>query len=133
LRQIQGVGLLTSLAFILTLDSPDRFHKSRSVGPHLGLTPRKDQSGATDKQLRISKEGDLYLRRLLVNCSHYILGRFGPDCNLRRHGERIAVRGGRVAKRKAAVAVARKLAVLLHHLWSTGEVYQPLYSAQQAA
>jgi transposase len=133
LRQVQGVGLLTSLAFILTLDSPDRFDKSRAVGPHLGLTPRKDQSGATDKQLRISKEGDLYLRRMLVSCSHYILGRFGQDSDLRRHGERLTARGGRGAKRKAVVAVARKLAVLLHRLWATGEVYQPLYNSQRAA
>lgn len=133
LRQIKGVGLLTSLAFVLTLESPDRFDKSRAVGPYLGLTPRKDQSGETDKQLRISKEGDVYLRRLLVSCSQYILGRFGQDSDLRRFGERLMGRGGRVAKRKAVVAVARKLAVLLHRLWSTGEVYQPFYHSQQAA
>lgn len=133
LRQIQGVGVLTSLAYILTLDSADRFDKSRAVGPHLGLTPRKDQSGATDKQLRISKQGDVYLRRLLVSCSHYILGRYGHDSDLRRYGERLTARGGRAAKRKAVVAVARKLAVLLHRLWATGEVYQPLHNAQLAA
>lgn len=133
LRQVQGVGVLTSLAFVLTLESPDRFDKSRAVGPHLGLTPRKDQSGATDKQLRISKEGDVYLRRLLVSCAHYILGRFGQDSDLRRYGERLTARGGRAAKRKAVVAVARKLAVLLHRLWATGEMYQSLYNAQRAA
>ncbi len=133
LRQVQGVGVLTSLAYILTLDSADRFDKSRAVGPHLGLTPRKDQSGATDKQLRISKQGDIYLRRLLVSCSQYILGRYGQDSDLRRYGERLTVRGGRAAKRKAVVAVARKLAVLLHRLWATGEVYQPLHNAQLAA
>ena len=133
LRQIQGVGLITSLAFILTLESPDRFDKSRAVGPYLGLTPRKDQSGRTDKQLRISKEGDVYLRRLLVSCAQYVLGRYGQDSDLRRYGERLIARGGRGAKRKAVVAVARKLAVLLHRLWSTGEVYQPLYNVRKAA
>lgn len=133
LRQIQGVGLITSLAFILTLESPDRFDKSRAVGPHLGLTPRQDQSGSCNKQLRISKEGDVYLRRLLVSCAQYILGRYGQDSDLRRYGERLIVRGGRGAKRKAVVAVARKLAVLLHRLWSTGEVYQPLYNARRVA
>jgi transposase len=133
LRQIQGVGLITSLAFILTLESPDRFDKSRAVGPHLGLTPRQDQSGSCNKQLRISKEGDVYLRRLLVSCAQYILGRYGQDSDLRRYGERLIARGGRGAKRKAVVAVARKLAVLLHRLWSTGEVYQPLYNAGKVA
>ncbi|MCH7917138.1 MAG: IS110 family transposase [Planctomycetes bacterium] len=133
LRQIQGVGLITALAYILTLESPDRFDKSRAVGPHLGLTPRKDQSGSSDKQLRISKEGDVYLRRLLVSCAQYILGPFGQDSDLRRYGERLIARGGRAAKRKAVVAVARKLGILLHHLWSTGEVYQPLHNAKPAA
>ncbi|MCH8218355.1 MAG: IS110 family transposase [Planctomycetes bacterium] len=133
LRQIQGVGLITALAYILTLESPDRFDKSRAIGPHLGLTPRKDQSGSSDKQLRISKEGDVYLRRLLVSCAQYILGPFGQDSDLRRYGERLIARGGRAAKRKAVVAVARKLGILLHHLWSTGEVYQPLHNAKPAA
>ncbi len=133
LRQIQGVGLITALAFILTLESPDRFDKSRAVGPHLGLTPGKDQSGSSDKQLRISKEGDIYLRRLLVSCAQYILGPFAQDSDLRRYGERLLARGGRAAKRKAVVAVARKLGILLHHLWSTGEVYQPLHNAKPAA
>lgn len=133
LQQIQGVGLITSLAFVLTLESPDRFDKSRAVGPHLGLTPRQDQSGSCNKQLRISKEGDVYLRRLLVSCAQYILGRYGQDSDLRRYGERLVARGGRGAKRKAVVAVARKLAVLLHRLWSTGEVYQPLYNARKVA
>lgn len=133
LRQVQGVGLITTLAFILTLESPDRFDKSRAVGPHLGLTPRKDQSGDSDKRLRISKQGNVYLRCLLVNCSQFILGPFGPDCDLRRYGERLIARGGGSAKRKAVIAVARKLAILLHHLWSTGEVYQPLHKGKPAA
>ncbi len=106
---------------------------SRAVGPHLGLTPRKDQSGSNDKQLRISKEGNVYLRRLLVSGAQFILGRYGQDSDLRRYGLRLMARGGRGAKRKAVVAVARKLAILLHRLWSTGEVYQPLYNVRQAA
>ena len=120
------------MTYILTLESADRFDKSRAVGPHLGLTPRKDQSGSVDKQLRISKAGDAYLRRLLVSCAQFILGPFGHDSDLRRFGERLSLRGGRIAKRKAVVAVARKLSVLLHRLWSTGEVYQPLFNAECA-
>lgn len=133
LRQIQGVGVLTSLTFILTLESSDRFDTSRSVGPYLGLTPRHDQSGQNDKHMGITKEGDVFLRRLLVSCGQYILGRYGQDSDLRRYGQRLTARGGKAAKRKAVVAVARKLAVLLHRLWSTGETYQPLYNANKAA
>jgi transposase len=128
LRQVAGVGPLTALAYVLTVEDPSRFSKSRRVGAYLGLTPRRDQSGASDKQLRISKAGNRYLRKLLVNCAHYILGRFGPDCNLRRFGLAIAARGGKNAKKRAAVAVARKLAVLLHRLWASQQCYQPFYS-----
>ena len=126
LRQVTGVGPVTALAYILTLEDPGRFKKSREVGPYLGLTRRTDDSGERESQLRITKAGDSYLRRLLVGCAQYILGPFGPDSDLRRHGEAIARRGGMNAKKRAAVAVARKLAVLLHHLWATGEVYEPL-------
>jgi transposase len=128
LRQIAGVGPLTALAYVLTIEDPSRFNKSRMVGAYLGLTPRRDQSGASDKQLRISKAGNRYLRKLLVNCAHYILGRFGPDCDLRRFGLAIAARGGKNAKKRAAVAVARKLAVLLHRLWATQRCYEPFYA-----
>lgn len=128
LQQITGVGPLTALAFVLTLEEPQRFDKSRSVGAYLGLTPKRDQSGETDKQLRITKAGNKYLRQLLVTCGHYILGPFGPDCDLRRYGLRIAARGGKNAKKRAVVAVARKLSVLLHRLWKTGAVYEPLRS-----
>lgn len=119
------MGNLTALAFILTLEDWAHFAKSRDVGPYLGLVPKRDQSGETDKQLRISKAGDKVLRTLLVQCAHYILGRNGPPSDLKCYGERIARRGGKVAKRKAAIAVARKLAVLLHSLWRSGEVYTP--------
>lgn len=125
LTAVDSVGNLTALTFVLTLEDPDRFDRSRDVGPFLGLVPKRDQSGETDKQLRITKAGDRAVRTLLVQCAQRILGRFGKDCDLRRYGQRIAARGGKVAKRKAVIAVARKLAVRLHHLWRTGEVYEP--------
>ena len=128
LRAVKGVGPLTSLAFVLTLEDPTRFTKRRQVGSFIGLTPRRDQSGEIDKQLRITKAGSPFLRKLLVNASQYILGPFGEDCNLRKFGLRLAARGGKNAKRRAVVAVARKLSVLLHRLWLHGEIYDPLYS-----
>jgi transposase len=131
LRQVEGVGPLTALSFVLTLEDPYRFERSRSVGAYLGLVPARDQSGDRDPQKRISKEGDEMLRRLLVGSAHYILGPFGSDSDLRRHGEKIASRGGKNAKKRAAVAVARKLSVLLHRLWVSGEVYDPLYNAHR--
>jgi transposase len=127
LSQVPGVGPVTSLGFVLSLEESGRFKKSRSVGAYLGLTPRRDQSGQTDKQLRITKAGDEFMRRLLVGCTHYILGAFGPDCDLRRFGLKLTARGGKNAKRRAIVAVARKLSVLLHRLWVTGAEYDPDY------
>jgi transposase len=126
LRQVKGVGPLTSLAYVLTLENPDRFRKSRDVGPYVGLVPKQEDSGDSQPQLGISKAGDMMLRRLLVGSAHYILGPFGPDTDLRRYGLRLCERGGKNAKKRAAVAVARKLAVLLHRLWVSGEVYEPL-------
>jgi transposase len=130
LRQVSGVGSLTALTFVLTLEDPQRFAESRSVGAYLGLAPGSDQSGEQDPQKRISGEGDEMLRRLLVSNAHYILGPFAPDSDLRRHGEKIAERGGKNAKKRAVVAVARKLCVLLHRLWVSGEVYEPLRNAR---
>ena len=123
--------MLKSLAFLLTVEEPHRFERSRSVGAYLGLVPAKDQSGDRDPQKRISKEGDEMLRKLLVGSAHYILGPFGSDSDLRRHGEKIASRGGKSAKKRAVVAVARKLSVLLHRLWVSGEVYDPLHNAHR--
>src|ERR671910_390568 len=131
LRQVEGVGTLTALTFVLTLEDPYRFEKSRSVGPYLGLVPATDRSGDRDPQRRISKEGDEMLRKLLVGSAHYILGPFGSDSDLRRHAQKIASRGGKNAKKRAAVGVARKLSVLLHRLWVSGEVYEPLYNANR--
>ena len=133
LRQVGGVGPVTALAYVLTLEEPERFAKSRMVGPYLGLVPRLDQSGQIDKQLRITKHGDGYLRRLLVGSAHYILGPFGPDCDLRTFGLKLMQRGGKNAKKRAVVAVARKLAVLLHALWRSGQTYEPKRRQQSAA
>jgi transposase len=133
LRQVPGVGPVTALAYVLILEDPARFPRSRTVGAYLGLQPRRRQSGARDPQLRIPKAGDPLLRRLLVQAAHYILGPYGPDSALRRHGERLAARGGAAAKKRAVIAVARKLAVLLHQLWSSGEADEPLRGAATPA
>ena len=129
LEQIAGVGPITSLGFVLTIGEPGRFDDPRDVGAYLGLVPRRDQSGQSDKQLPISKTGNREMRRLLVQCAQYILGRFGPDCDLRRFGLNLAAKGGKSAKRKAVVAVARRLAVIMLMLWKTGEPYDPLRNA----
>jgi transposase len=139
LRQVKGVGPITALAYVLTLENPEHFAKSRDVGPYLGLVPKQEDSGESQPQLGISKAGDTMVRNLLVGSAQYILGPFGPDSDLRRYGLRLCERGGKNAKKRAAVAVARKLAVLLHRLWVSGEVYEPLdyassrVMAQQAA
>jgi len=125
LREVSGVGALTALAYVLTVADPKRFERSREVGPYLGLVPKQDQSGSLDKQLRITKAGDGYLRRLLVGSAQYILGPFGPACGLRSFGLRLSARGGKNGKRRAVVAVARKLAVLLHKLWVSEVAYDP--------
>jgi len=129
LRQVPGVGPLTALGFVLTVEDPARFPHTRDVGAYLGLVPRRDQSGQTDKQLPITKAGNQQLRCLLVNCAHYILGPFGPPSHLREAGERIAARGGKSAKKRAVIAVSRKLAVTLLALWKSGAEYQPLLKA----
>ncbi len=146
LQQVNGVGALTSLAYVLTIEDPHRFGQSRDVGCYFGLRPKRNQSGDSDPQLGITKAGDPYLRQLLVNCAHHILGPFGADCKLRRWGLALAqqasqkdsrkIRAGQKvkksnAKKRAIVAVARKLAVLLHRLWVSGETYEPLRGCQQ--
>jgi transposase len=132
LQQIAGVGPVTSLAFVTCVETPERFASSRALGSYFGLRPKRDQSGARDPQLRITKAGDPFVRRLLILSAQYILGPHGPDTDLRRFGERLTARGGKGAKKRAVVAVARKLAVLLHRLWCTGEVYEPLRQANRA-
>jgi transposase len=134
LSQPDGVGLLTALVYLLTLEDKNRFKKSRMAGAFIGLRPKKDQSGNTDKQLRITKAGDPFLRRLLVGSANYILGPFGKESDLRRWGLQLASGGGKNATKRAKVALARKLAVLMHRLWVTGEPYQPVgYSKHLAA
>ena len=132
MRQIPGVGAITSLAFTLTIDDPHRFDKSRNIAGYLGLLPRQGDSGDCKPQLSITKSGDRMMRCLLISCAHYILGHFGPDSDLRRWGLSLMVRGGKNAKKRAIVAVARKLVVLMHKLWVTGEVYEPLREANSA-
>ncbi len=126
LTQVHGVGLVCSLTYVLTLEEPARFRRSRQVGAYLGLVARERQSGEQKPQLHITKSGDVYLRTVLVQSAQHILGPFGPDSDLRRWGLGLAGAGNKMRKNKAVIAVARKLAVLLHRLWSTGEVYEPL-------
>lgn len=130
LRQVDGVGAVTSLTFVLTLEDPQRFANSRAVGAYLGLRPRQRQSGSRDPELRITKAGDRDLRRLLVQSAQYMLGPFGKDSDLRRTGLALAGRGGKSAKKRAIIAVARKLGVLLHRLWLSDAPYDPLRHAE---
>ena len=125
LQQIPGVGPITALYFVLKIEDPSRFENVRDVGAYAGLCPRRDQSGESDPQLRISKRGDAYLRRLLVSAAQYILGPFGPASALREYGLMLAADGTRRAKKRAVVAVARKLSVLLLSLWKNQTLYQP--------
>jgi transposase len=133
LKQVKGVGTLIALTFLLTLEDPHRFRQSRDVGCYLGLQPGRRNSGQSEPQMHISKEGDPYLRTLLVQGAQHILGPFGVDCDLRRWGLKLAERGGKSGKKRAIIATARKLAVLLHHLWASGEAYEPLHNSQQSA
>jgi len=133
LRQIPGVGPVTSLAFVLAVEDPARMGKTRDIGAYFGIVPRRDQSGNSDKALGISKTGNTYVRTLLVQCAQHILGPHGAESDLRRFGLKLAERGGRAAKKKAIVAVARKLAVLMLSLWKSGEDYRPLREAAAAA
>lgn len=129
LRGIRGIGPITALAFILTIEDPHRFGNARDVGAYLGLVPKRDQSGNIDKVLGIGKCGNAYLRRLLVGCAQYLLGPFGEPCDLRSSGERLIARGGRGAKKKAAVATARKLAVVMLTVWKDKSEYHQFREA----
>lgn len=133
LRQVPGVGPVTSLAFVLAIEDPSRIATTRDIGAYLGMVPRRDQSGDSDKSLGISKTGNTYVRTLLVQCAQHILGPHGPDSDLRRFGLQLAERGGRAAKKKAIVAVARKLAVVMLSLWKSGKDYRALREPAAAA
>lgn len=132
LREIGGVGPITALTYVLVIADVKRFHKSRQVGAYLGLCPARDQSGGKDPQLRITKAGHRLLRSLLINCAQYILRKSSEESDFKRHGERIAEGGGKNAKKRAVVAVARKLSTVMHHLWKTEQAYDPHYLAQAA-
>lgn len=133
LMQISGVGPITALTFVLTIEDPSRFLRSRDVAAFLGLVPRRDSSGQRDPELSITKAGDRLLRRLLVQCAHHILAKNRPDTDIRRWGVGLANRGGKNAKKRAVVAVARKLSVVLHRLWVTGQEYEPLRQSKRVA
>ena len=132
LRQVNGVGILTAMTYVLTIEDPRRFDDSRKVGSYVGLRPKQSDSGNVEPELRITKAGDTVLRALLVQSAQYILGPFGTDSDLRRWGLRLADRGGKKAKRRVVVAVARKLSVLLHSLWVNTAVYKPLRQEKAA-
>lgn len=132
LRQVHGVGTLIALTFILTIEDQKRFEKSRDVGCYVGLRPKQSESGERQPELRITKEGDVYLRKLLVQGAHCLMAQRAPDSDLKRWGTKLAGRGGKNARKRAVVAVGRKLAILLHHLWASGEVYEPLRNTRQS-
>jgi transposase len=121
LQDIPGVGPVVALAYVLSIEDPSRFHRSRDVPGYLGLRPTLRSSAATVRQGRITKEGDADVRRLLVQAAHAHL-RSHADTALKSWAESLIPR---IGKRKTIVALARKLAVLMHRLWITGEVYQP--------
>ncbi len=124
LMTVPSIGLRTALTFALTIEDPARIRGTRNIGAYLGVTPRKKESGDSSPQLGITKAGDTHVRRLLVLCAHHLLAR-GKDCRLKRWGLQLCERGGRNAKKRAVVAVARKLAVHMLAIWKTGEVYDP--------
>jgi transposase len=132
LQQVYGVGPLIAVTYVLTLEDAERFAHSRDVGAYLGLTRKQRDSGESQPELGISKAGDRLLRSLLVQGAHCILRKGGPESDLRVWGLGKMGKGGKRAKKRAIVAVARKLAVLLHHLWATGEVYDPQYNRKAA-
>jgi len=132
LKQVRGVGPITSLCFVLTVGDPGRFKDTRDVGPYLGMTPKKHQSGEKDPKLRITKSGDSMMRTLLVQSAQHLLRRSSPDCDLKRFGTRLALRGGKYSKQRAVIATARKLSVLLLAMWKNGEVYEPVRASPKA-
>lgn len=137
LLRVYGVGPITALTYVLTIEDAERFEDSRDVGAYVGLVAKRRQSGKQDPQLGISKAGDEMLRKLLVNCAHTILRRQGEDSDLRRWGLRLLEAGQRAgkkgARKRAAAAVARKLAVLLHVLWRKQREYEPMHISEAKA
>ena len=132
MRSIRGVGPITALAFVLNLDNAvEKLESRRAAGPRRGLRPKQRGSGKRQPELSITKSGDALLRKLLLQCAQYVLGHHGAESRLRSWGWRLAARGGKAAKRKAVVAVARKLAILLHVLWKREVDFDPLYETKR--
>ena len=131
LTQVYGVGTLIALTYMLTIEDAERFQHSRDVGAFLGIQPKQRESGNSQPELGISKTGDRLLRSYLVQAAHCNLRKGAPDSDLRAWGLGKAG-GSKRGKRRALVAMARKLAVLLHRLWVTGEVYDPQYNRKRA-
>lgn len=121
LMGVPGVGPLTALTFRATIDQPSRFRRSRDVGAHLGLTPKRCQSGETDVQGGIGRGGDELARTALYEAAHSLLTRSRRWSTLRAWGMQVAKRRGMA---RARVAVARKLAVILHRLWTEGTEFR---------
>ena len=132
LQAICGVGPIISLAFVLSLGEPTRFKRSRDAGPFFGLTPRIFQTGRTDLQLPIARTGNPFVRRHLIQAAQCVLREKSPDCDLKRYGKKIEARGGRYPKKRAVVAIARKLAVLMHQLLVDATPYDPWYALKRA-
>ncbi len=122
LMTVPGVGAVTALAFKTGVDDPARFTHSADVGPHFGLTPRRYQSGETERSGRISKAGDALVRSLLFEAAMALLYRVRAASHLKSWARKLAKRAG---GRKAATALARKLAIILHRLWVDGTTFQP--------
>jgi len=120
LMTIPGVGPMTALAYIATVDDPGRFASSKALGAHLGLTPRVYQSGEIDRSGQISKCGDRMLRHLLYEAASALMTRTRKWSRLRAWGVSVAKRRG---LKRATVAVARKLAVIMHRIWGTGDQF----------
>src|SRR5215213_3136151 len=121
LMSVPGVGPITALAFRATIDRPDRFRRSRDVGAHLGLTPKRYQSGETDVQGGISRCGDELARTALYEAAHSLLIRSRRWSTLRAWGLQVAKRRGMA---RARIAVARKLAAILHRMWADGTEFR---------
>lgn len=116
-----GVGVIVALSFIHTVEDPTRFGRSRTVGAYLGLTPKRDQSGEKDVIGKISRAGDRTMRGLLYEAAGVLLHRCSRPCALKEWGQALKERLG---NKRATVAVARKLAVILHRMWRDGTAFQ---------
>ena len=134
LRSVDGVGPLTSLAYVLELNNDvGRVKRSRQMGAVVGCRPKQRDSGESSPELSITKAGNPMLRLLLVQSSQRIIGPFGLESDLRSWGLGLAARGKKRAKRRAVVAVARKLAVVLHAMWAKNKAWQPFPNGEPAA